>query len=61
MTSNQEEIEPEDYNINDLWKYSAELKDQIIRFLDSEVHRLKEDNDNMNLLLMKARLDDERH
>jgi hypothetical protein len=31
LTANQEEIKPEDYNIDDLWKYPAELKDQIIK------------------------------
>lgn len=38
----EEEIRPEDYNIADLPKYSIQLKDRIIIYLDGEVRRLRE-------------------
>jgi hypothetical protein len=36
------QIRPEDYNINDLHKYSSEFKDRIIIHLDEEVTKLKQ-------------------
>lgn len=35
-------IRPEDYDINDLHKYSSEFKDRIIIHLDEEITRLKQ-------------------
>jgi hypothetical protein len=37
----QIQIRPEDYTIEDLPKYSSQLKDRIIIYLDEEVRRLR--------------------
>jgi hypothetical protein len=47
----QIQIRPEDYTIEDLPKYSSQLKDLIIIYLDKEVRRLRKQAE-MHLLMM---------
>lgn len=49
----QFQIRPEDYIIEDLPKYTSEMKNRIIIYLDQRVKELEEKNENLRLAVMK--------